>query len=138
MIDGAGRRDCRVTRIDTYVVGARWVNWVFAHVFTDDGLEGVGEGTCEFQPKAVHLFGRCSHQRDRGVVLVEAAFLELRGHRFRLAEVHHIEGSHRDHLRNALHPRRRESIGASREHAAREFVGKFMNAYAAWVEKIRR
>ena len=47
------RRECRVTRIDTYIVGAKWCNWVFAHVFTDDGIEGVGEGTCEFQPKAV-------------------------------------------------------------------------------------
>ena len=33
------RKDCRITRIDTYVVGARWCNWVFAHVFTDDGIE---------------------------------------------------------------------------------------------------
>jgi hypothetical protein len=24
------RRHCRVTRIDTYIVGARWCNWVFA------------------------------------------------------------------------------------------------------------
>jgi galactonate dehydratase len=47
------QRDCRITRIDTYIVGAKWCNWVFAHVFTDDGIEGVGEGTCEFQPKAV-------------------------------------------------------------------------------------
>ena len=49
----AARKDCRITRIDTYVVGARWCNWVFAHVFTDDGIAGVGEGTCEFQPQAV-------------------------------------------------------------------------------------
>jgi galactonate dehydratase len=58
------KRDCRITRIDTYVVGARWCNWVFAHVFTDEGIEGVGEGTCEFQPRAVEaairqLAARC-------------------------------------------------------------------------------
>ena len=39
------RKDCRITRIDTYVVGARWCNWIFAHVHTDDGISGVGEGT---------------------------------------------------------------------------------------------
>ena len=33
-----GRKDCRVTRIDTYIVDAKWCNWVFAHVFTDDGI----------------------------------------------------------------------------------------------------
>jgi galactonate dehydratase len=47
------RKDCRITRIDTYVVGARWCNWVFAHVHTDDGISGVGEGTCEWQATAV-------------------------------------------------------------------------------------
>jgi galactonate dehydratase len=46
-------RHCRVTRIDTYVVGTRWCNWVFAQVLTDDGIAGIGEGTCEWQPKAV-------------------------------------------------------------------------------------
>ena len=46
-------RHCRVTRIETHLVGTRWCNWVFAHVFTDDGIAGVGEGTCEFQPRAV-------------------------------------------------------------------------------------
>ena len=38
------RRDCRITRIDTYIVGARWCNWVFAHVFTDDGICGSRRG----------------------------------------------------------------------------------------------
>ena len=71
MIDQAGRRDCRVTRIDTYIVGARWVNWVFAHVFTDDGIEGIGEGTCEFQPKAVEAVIR--QLADR-VVIGQSAF----------------------------------------------------------------
>ena len=49
----ASRRDCRVTRVETHLVGTRWCNWVFAQVFTDDGITGVGEGTCEWQAKAV-------------------------------------------------------------------------------------
>jgi galactonate dehydratase len=53
MIDGAGRRDCRVTAVQTYVVGMRWRNCVFVRVETDDGIAGVGEGTLEFQPLAV-------------------------------------------------------------------------------------
>jgi galactonate dehydratase len=45
--------DCRVTRVETHLVGARWCNWVFAQVHTDDGIKGIGEGTCEWQAKAV-------------------------------------------------------------------------------------
>jgi len=48
-----GRNDCRVTRVDTYIVGTAWCNWVFAQLITDDGITGIGEGTCEWQPKAV-------------------------------------------------------------------------------------
>ena len=47
------RRDCRITRITTYVVGMRWRNCVFAVVETDDGISGVGEGSLEYQPQAV-------------------------------------------------------------------------------------
>jgi len=65
------RRDCRITRIDTYVVDARWCNWVFAHVFTDDGICGIGEGTCEFQPKAVEAV---IQQLGRRVVIGQSAF----------------------------------------------------------------
>jgi galactonate dehydratase len=67
----SNRRDCRIARIDTFVVGAKWCNWVFAHVFTDDGLEGIGEGTCEFQPKAVEA---AIQQLARRVVLGQPAF----------------------------------------------------------------
>lgn len=49
----ARRKDCRITRVDTYVVAARWTNWVFAHVHTDDGISGVGEGSLEWQAPAV-------------------------------------------------------------------------------------
>jgi galactonate dehydratase len=65
------RRDCRVTSVDTYVVGARWCNWVFAHVHTDEGISGVGEGTCEFQPEAVEAVIR---QLARRVVVGQSAF----------------------------------------------------------------
>ncbi|MGH6905134.1 MAG: galactonate dehydratase [Geminicoccaceae bacterium] len=47
------RRDCRIIRVETHLVGTRWCNWVFARLFTDDGITGVGEGTCEWQAKAV-------------------------------------------------------------------------------------
>lgn len=47
------RLECRIKSIDTYVVRARWLNWVFAHVHTDDGISGIGEGTCEWQATAV-------------------------------------------------------------------------------------
>ena len=50
---GATRKDCRVTRIDAYVVDAKWRNFVFAHVHTDDGISGIGEGSCEWQPQMV-------------------------------------------------------------------------------------
>jgi galactonate dehydratase len=46
-------QDCRITSITTYVVGMRWRNCVFAHVQTDDGISGVGEGSMEYQPQAI-------------------------------------------------------------------------------------
>jgi galactonate dehydratase len=49
----AGSRDCRISAVDVYVVGMHWRNCVFAHVRTDDGICGVGEGTPEHQPQAV-------------------------------------------------------------------------------------
>jgi galactonate dehydratase len=65
------RRECRVTRIDTYVVGAKWCNWVFAQAFTDEGIEGIGEGTCEFQPRAVEA---AIQQLAQRVVVGRSAF----------------------------------------------------------------
>lgn len=46
-------RACRITKVTTYVVGARWRNFVFAHVTTDEGISGIGEGSLEYQPTAV-------------------------------------------------------------------------------------
>ncbi len=53
MAGQASRKHCRITRVTSYVVGMRWRNCVFAHVETDDGIAGVGEGSLEYQPQAV-------------------------------------------------------------------------------------
>jgi galactonate dehydratase len=49
----ADRKACRITKVTPYVVGMRWRNCVFAVVETDDGIAGVGEGSLEYQPRAV-------------------------------------------------------------------------------------
>jgi galactonate dehydratase len=43
----------RITRVETYVVGNSWKNWVFAKLYTDDGLYGIGEGTVMYFAKTV-------------------------------------------------------------------------------------
>jgi galactonate dehydratase len=35
----------KISRIRSYLVGHDWMNWLFVRVDTDDGLEGVGEGS---------------------------------------------------------------------------------------------
>ena len=35
----------KISRIDTFAVGAGWKNWLFVRVHTDSGLTGVGEAT---------------------------------------------------------------------------------------------
>jgi galactonate dehydratase len=35
----------RITRIETFTVGAGWKNWLFVRVDTDEGVSGIGEGT---------------------------------------------------------------------------------------------
>ena len=61
--DPGSRRLCRISRLETFLVSRRWSTFVFVKVYTDDGLHGVGEGSLEWQPKAVeaaihHLFQR--------------------------------------------------------------------------------
>ncbi len=41
----------RITEIRTYTVGNPWKNWVFAKVFTDEGVTGVGEATAGLSAK---------------------------------------------------------------------------------------
>jgi galactonate dehydratase len=80
MIDGAGRRDCRVTAVQTFVVGMRWRNCVFVRVETDDGISGVGEATLEFQPLAVEAAVRQLAQRyviGQSAFAIERLWLEM-------------------------------------------------------------
>jgi len=35
----------KITKIDTYIAGNPWKNWLFTKVYTDEGIYGVGEGT---------------------------------------------------------------------------------------------
>jgi galactonate dehydratase len=35
----------RITRIETFTVGAGWKNWLFVRLDTDEGVSGIGEGT---------------------------------------------------------------------------------------------
>jgi galactonate dehydratase len=35
----------RISRIETFTVGAGWKNWLFVRIDTDEGVSGIGEGT---------------------------------------------------------------------------------------------
>ena len=43
----------KITDVKTYLVGNPWKNWLFTRVETDDGIHGVGEGTCNAFGKTV-------------------------------------------------------------------------------------
>jgi galactonate dehydratase len=43
----------RITRIETFIAGNPWKNWLFTRVWTDDGIYGVGEGTLNYFTKTV-------------------------------------------------------------------------------------
>ena len=45
----------KVTDIKTFAVDCFRTNWVFVKVYTDEGIDGVGEATLEYKEKA--LFG---------------------------------------------------------------------------------
>ena len=47
------RKVCASPSVKVSVVGMRWRNRVFAHVATDEGIKGIGEGNLENEPKAV-------------------------------------------------------------------------------------
>ena len=49
----------KITDIKTFVVDAYRTNWVFVKVYTDEGIDGVGEGTLEYKEKA--LCGAVEH-----------------------------------------------------------------------------
>lgn len=56
------RKDMKVTDIRTFVVDCFRTNWVFVKVYTDEGIDGVGEATLEYKEKA--LIGAVKHIRD--------------------------------------------------------------------------
>ena len=52
----------RVTDIKTFAVDCFRTNWVFVKVYTDEGINGVGEATLEYKEKA--LFGAVEHIKE--------------------------------------------------------------------------
>lgn len=52
----------KITDIKTFEVDCFRTNWVFVKVYTDEGIDGVGEATLEYKEKA--LAGAVSHIRE--------------------------------------------------------------------------
>lgn len=52
----------KVTDIKTFAVDCFRTNWVFVKVYTDEGIDGVGEATLEYKEKA--LLGAVEHIKD--------------------------------------------------------------------------
>ena len=52
----------KITDVKTFVVDCFRTNWVFVKVYTDEGIDGVGEGTLEYKERA--LVGAIDHIRD--------------------------------------------------------------------------
>lgn len=52
----------KVTDVKIFPVDCFRTNWVFIKVYTDEGIDGVGEATLEYKEKA--LFGAVEHIRD--------------------------------------------------------------------------
>lgn len=52
----------KVTDVKTFVVDCYRTNWVFVKVYTDEGIEGVGEATLEYKEKA--LLGAVEHVKE--------------------------------------------------------------------------
>ena len=52
----------KITDVKTFVVDAYRTNWIFVKIYTDDGLDGVGEGTLETREQA--FVGAVEHIRD--------------------------------------------------------------------------
>lgn len=43
----------KVTDVKTFIVDCFRTNWVFVKVYTDEGIDGVGEATLEYKEKAL-------------------------------------------------------------------------------------
>ncbi len=52
----------KVTDVKTFAVDCFRTNWVFVKVYTDEGIDGVGEATLEYKEKA--LFGAVEHIKE--------------------------------------------------------------------------
>lgn len=52
----------KITDIKTFAVDCFRTNWVFVKVYTDDGIDGVGEATLEYKEKA--LIGAVEHIKE--------------------------------------------------------------------------
>ena len=52
----------KVTDIKTFAVDCFRTNWVFIKVYTDKGIDGVGEATLEYKEKA--LIGAVEHIKE--------------------------------------------------------------------------
>lgn len=52
----------KINDIRTFVVDCFRTNWIFVKVYTDEGIDGVGEATLEYKEKA--LVGAVEHIRD--------------------------------------------------------------------------
>ena len=47
------QRNMRISKIETFIAGNPWKNWLFTKVWTDEGLYGVGEGTLNYFARTV-------------------------------------------------------------------------------------
>ena len=52
----------KITDIKSFVVDCYRTNWVFVKVYTDEGIDGVGEGTLEYKEFA--LTGAVEHLKQ--------------------------------------------------------------------------
>lgn len=52
----------KITDIKTFTVDCFRTNWVFVKVYTDEGIDGIGEATLEYKEKA--LWGAVEHIKE--------------------------------------------------------------------------
>lgn len=52
----------KVTNVKTFTVDCFRTNWVFVKVYTDEGIDGIGEATLEYKEKA--LIGAVEHIKE--------------------------------------------------------------------------
>ncbi len=114
----------KITRFKTFLVDAHRANFIFVKLYTDEGYEGVGESTVEWNERAVvaaieeageFLIGKDPFQTDHliqtlhrnsywrtGVVFrsalsgIEAALLDIKGKALNVPVYELLGGKHRD------------------------------------------